>query len=405
MGGTFYRSTSYRGASGYQYLSVGWPYSSNYADISQKVVLKIRGGVTCCNAYDNFYLDDNITSAYTELWTDKTANITVYRTPTRNSGTSTNMQILNVVNPFPIQKETYEQIKEIELIFYSGYKNTHIKQITQFAYSSYSQLSEVSIGNAGTSNPVDTTRSFKNHQYYATHFDLSYSFSRNSFSGRSLSHSVIKFTSGARLIEEAYIRYTASPYLVNPVLSVTIFKDVSDNKWCLKVSGMDDNAYNTGQNWIIRIRYFPTNWNLAYTSTTYAANGEVEFSNTASFNVNAFYSGGVAPPTTFEIPEQRYTSGYYEMQRKPIYAASGSTTNRLAFRFTTPYDISEVESFTVALNTVNELIPSNTPNSLTCIFQNTVTQATSYGAGLLSACTYSSGVYTINAPIGGLAIG
>ena len=123
---------------------------------------------------------------------------------------------------------------------------------------------------------------------------------------------------------------------------MTIFKDVSDNKWCLKISGMDDNAYNTGQYWIIRMRYYPNTWNLVYASTTFATNGELEFSNTASYNVNGFYSGSVYSPSTFEMPEQRYTAGYYEMQRSMIYAASGSTTNRLAFRFTTPYQISEV---------------------------------------------------------------
>ena len=59
----------------------------------------------------------------------------------------------------------------------------------------------------------------------------------------------------------------------------------------------------------------------------------------------------------------------------------------------------------MTLGTVTELIPRNTPGSLTCIFQQTASQATSYGAGLLSACSYASGVYTINAPIGGLDIG
>lgn len=107
------RSNSDRGSSGYQYLNMYWPYSSNYNDVSEKVVMKIEGGITCCNNYDNFYLDDNRTSAYTELWTDKVANITVYRTPSRSYNTYTQVQIMNVVNPYPYQKDTYEQIKKI----------------------------------------------------------------------------------------------------------------------------------------------------------------------------------------------------------------------------------------------------------------------------------------------------
>ena len=69
------------------------------------------------------------------------ANITVYRTPSITNSYSTQMQIKNVVNPYPIEKETYEQIKKIEILFYSNYKNVYIKQVDQFDYSTYSQLS------------------------------------------------------------------------------------------------------------------------------------------------------------------------------------------------------------------------------------------------------------------------
>lgn len=65
MGGNYYKNNADRGAGAVHYLQVGWPYTSNYNDISEKVVMKIRGGITCCNNYDNFYLDDNRTSAYT----------------------------------------------------------------------------------------------------------------------------------------------------------------------------------------------------------------------------------------------------------------------------------------------------------------------------------------------------
>lgn len=75
--------------------------------------MKIEGGITCCNNYDNFYLDDNRTSAYTELWTDKVANMTVYRTPSRSYNQYTQVQIRNVNNPHPYQKEDYEKIKKI----------------------------------------------------------------------------------------------------------------------------------------------------------------------------------------------------------------------------------------------------------------------------------------------------
>ena len=111
-GSQLYRSNANRGSSDVQFYRVDWPYSSNFNDISEKVVMKIRGGITCCNNYDDFYLDDNRTSPYNELWTDKVANITVYRTPSHSTGGyDTQIEIKNVVNPYPYQKETYEQIK------------------------------------------------------------------------------------------------------------------------------------------------------------------------------------------------------------------------------------------------------------------------------------------------------
>ena len=77
-------------------------------------MLKIQGGITCCQNYANFVLVDNRTGASTlvELWRNTVANLTVYRTPSLSS-ISTNLEIRNVINPYPIQKETYEQIKTI----------------------------------------------------------------------------------------------------------------------------------------------------------------------------------------------------------------------------------------------------------------------------------------------------
>lgn len=114
ISGSLARSNSNRGTtSAYQYTNIYWPYSSNYNDISEKMVMKIEGGITCCNSYDNFVLDDNQVGSYTELWTDKTANMTVYRTPTHSNNLYTQIQIKNVNNPHPYQKEEYEKIKKI----------------------------------------------------------------------------------------------------------------------------------------------------------------------------------------------------------------------------------------------------------------------------------------------------
>ena len=93
-----------RGASTYHYISTTWPYSSNYNDISQKVTMKVQGGITCCNTFTSFALTDNITGSYTRLWYNTNLNMSVYRTNSIGNGNSIQLQRSNVINPYPIQK-------------------------------------------------------------------------------------------------------------------------------------------------------------------------------------------------------------------------------------------------------------------------------------------------------------
>jgi hypothetical protein len=81
ISGSLSRSSSSRGSSTNHYVTMNWPYSSNYNDISEKVVLKVEGGITCCNSFSSMYFDSNRTGSFSLLWRDKVANISVYRTP------------------------------------------------------------------------------------------------------------------------------------------------------------------------------------------------------------------------------------------------------------------------------------------------------------------------------------
>ena len=88
---------------------------------------------------------------------------------------------------------------------------------------------------------------------------------------------------------------------MNPVLSVVIFKK-SNNNWCLRISGMDDNVYSTSYKWIIRMRYYPNANTLSYTSVTYAANGEIEFRNSDSEYVyDDNYNSSAYAPNKFDL--------------------------------------------------------------------------------------------------------
>ena len=105
MSGTPYFTNTNYGSSNYNYIPTTWPYTSNFNDITQKVTLKIGGGVTCCNSFSNLQLSDNRTGhAYTLLWTNTVANISIYRPPSFAIGLTIDMRILNVINPYPIQK-------------------------------------------------------------------------------------------------------------------------------------------------------------------------------------------------------------------------------------------------------------------------------------------------------------
>lgn len=68
------------------------------------MLMKINGGVTACASFSSLTLSDNNTGSYALLWTNKISNISVYRTPSQSNGVATNIQVNNIVNPYPIQK-------------------------------------------------------------------------------------------------------------------------------------------------------------------------------------------------------------------------------------------------------------------------------------------------------------
>jgi hypothetical protein len=49
-------------------------------------------------------------------------------------------------------------------------------------------------------------------------YDISYSSALSSFANRFLDYTILKFTAGVRSIEKAYIKYSVSTGIVNPVL-------------------------------------------------------------------------------------------------------------------------------------------------------------------------------------------
>ncbi len=93
-------------------MSIGWPYTSS-SDTSQKMVMKLAGGVTCCQTFSSINLRDSTGTAYNLLWTNTKANVSVYLTPSYSAGLGRDLWINNVNNPYPYQRDTYEKLKKI----------------------------------------------------------------------------------------------------------------------------------------------------------------------------------------------------------------------------------------------------------------------------------------------------
>lgn len=101
-------NNGYHGASTYYYWTIGWPYSSS-GNIDDKIVMKIKGGATCCSPFSSLStLSDNYTY-YTNLWINTKANTSVYAMPSRSVSTTIRLYISNVVNPNPVSYNTYQQ--------------------------------------------------------------------------------------------------------------------------------------------------------------------------------------------------------------------------------------------------------------------------------------------------------
>jgi hypothetical protein len=225
-----------------------------------------------------------------------------------------------------------------------------------------------------------------------------------------MSYIILYFTAGVRYIEAAWFRYTS---VINPIGSPKIGYNSGNSQWYINFTNIQTSTFATSSTWYLRVRLYATTSNyISYTSTMYNYNGQQEFAATSgSFNPsnNGFTNnGGYGVITEWSYEHMRYTKNYFELQRTYLYAKPSLTTNKLFFKFTAPYNISQIESFSF-ISSSPTFPASTTPNNgLYCTIQPTITTYVAYGAGLYAPCTYVSattGTYTVNAPIGGLKAG
>lgn len=402
LSSTYYMDSNIYGASTRHRLNFNWPQSSTNT-ISEKTLVALSGGILCCTAISGLSFDGQ-SRTFPVLWANTKANIVVLDTPSMSTG-GTNFYINSLVNPYPYQVSTYNTTMTVSMIIYKDYQRVAVENQNQPAWTSYATTSN-SMTLSSVSGIYHQTGSNQFHNSFLVTYDFTFSFAANDFATRKVTYCLVVFTAGVGQIDAAYSWITGlSPYYINTVGNVKFFN--GGTYWTLNITGITDSVINTGQNWVVRLRFYPTGGTITYTSTAYCSNGILEFTNTASTAILSTngYNNSNAPATSFYFAERRYLSTHYELQIKKIHPVTGASSNRLIFRFKAAYNISEAESFTIALpatTSTGPFIPKNTPTNLICVINPTYRTKTDFGVGYYTTCTYSSYTYTIKAPDKGM---
>jgi hypothetical protein len=335
-------------------------------------------------------------------------NTSVYITPSKGVNTNTNWFINGVINPNQVNYQTYNKIMQVTITMYSSYKTSYFTTLNQPSFSSYSILTDFTV--SGNPTSTEGTANFKFHSDFPMTYEFSWSPNANSYGSRNISYIILYFTSGVKWLDCAWFRYPPSPYFTNQVGNAKVGYDASANQWYVNITGVQDSYVSTSYDWSVRVRLYASgNGNyIYYTSYVYNFNGNLEFASTSGNRYlpsdNWSSSGNIGKPTTWNIEFERYTKGYFELSKNVIYAATSQTTNKLFYKFTPPYNMSQVESLSFASSSTNYPAPATPNNGLYCIIQPTVYQISIYGAGLYAPCTYSSGTYSVTIPTGGMII-
>ena len=279
LGGSIAMTSSARGASNYHYLNLNWPYNSNNADSSQKVVFKIEGGITSCNAFSGLSISDS-QGGYSLIWSNTGTNTSVYEIPSKGQ-INTNLTINTPTNPQLVHYWTYTKVYTVTFIMYSGYQTAYITKLNQPAFSSYSLNSDFVIS---TPTLKEGTANFNFHSYFPMTYQIYWNLAASNYAGRNISYAIIYFTSGVRWIDTAWMEYAVSPSYVNKVGNAKVGYDSSNSQWYVNVTGIMDSITSASYHWYVRVRLYANgNGNyFYYTTSVYNFNGMLEFTATSS---------------------------------------------------------------------------------------------------------------------------
>lgn len=255
-------------ASGYyHYLNFNWPYSAS-GGVSEKILLKMDGGVLCCATFSNFGYRAQSTNIGT-LWINTKINQVVMATPSF-SATSTSLRISGIVNPYPYQVSLYNTSMTMELMVYNNYRRVGVDTFNQPAWSTYTVTSN-SITMSSIASIYHRTDGNQMHSNLFVTYDITFTFAANDFVTRKVTYCLVTFTAGVGQIDAAYASYEASPYIINTAGNVRFYS--SGGNWMLNISGITDSSINTAYKWFVRIRFLPTGGTITYSAQAFCTNG------------------------------------------------------------------------------------------------------------------------------------
>lgn len=183
---------------------------------------------------------------------------------------------------------------------------------------------------------------------------------------------------------------------------------VSQDGLAVELFGFISNRVVSGLNVLVEMTVISSP--VAYTSSLYAVNNEIEYQNTYSVSV-ALLNTSRSMPTFYGYPEQKYVSKYYEYQTRYVQAVAGAWTPVLKFRFVNPVLLTYTADI-LNVYTVTDVQPAYYQNSLNltnmiCTFLPVLGDYHQYGIGTYSPCSNNPLTtpmsYKIPAPYGNLA--
>lgn len=138
-------------------INYNWPFDTTSSGYESKLSVNVNGGYSATWAnIDNVNFVD-VGGTYQLLWVNKKLNKFVFKVQSRGSGVSTTMNMTALSNPYPYQKEVYENTRNIEINFYNNYFHQNQQNLNQPAFTVFTRpVAIVNINQNLPSNTFDT---------------------------------------------------------------------------------------------------------------------------------------------------------------------------------------------------------------------------------------------------------